>query len=281
MQVSKQDPELVRSRNLEAVKSYLAEWKKCLDSCGIWVIEPDARLYDSIAFSMLNKAYRLSQACICLLEAGFLDEAYGLSRSVLECAINLRYLTLNRDEIGSRSNNFLDFFHAERKHFLELCRSQIKDKDALDRIESLAKAEGVDGRWPNPKKGRISDWKKIEGRDWDGFKIVTETHPLDSDLNGRCPILAHYSTAYRAASAMVHCSIRALDNTFAVSSFPYRVTEGLTTHYDHHFEPLMTVVAGVYLSVSYVLFGSGLDRPDDFDKQFDACCANLVYLKQT
>jgi hypothetical protein len=277
---NKPDPELVHSQNLAAAKQYLAGWKACLDSRGIWVIEPYARLYDSIAFSTLNKAYRLSQACICLIEAGFPDEGYGLSRSVLECAINLRYLTLNREEIDSRSNNFLDFFHAERKHFLELCRNQIKDKDALDRIESLAKAERVDDRWSDPKKRRISDWKKIENRDWDGFKIVTETHPLDAELDSRCRILAHYSTAYRAASAMVHCSIRALDNTFAVSNFQYKVAEDLTTCYDHRFEPLMTVVSGLYLSVSYALFGAGLGRPEDLDRQFADFCSKLVYLKQ-
>jgi len=277
----KQDPDLIYSQNLAAVKQYLAGWKACLDSSGIWVIEPNARLYDSIAFSMLNKAYRLSQACICLIEAGFSDEAYGLSRSVLECAINLRYLTLNREEIDLRSNNFLNFFHAERRHFLELCRKQIQDKDALERIESLAQVEGVDDSWPGPNIRRINDWKKIENRNWDGFKIVTETHPLDADLNGRCPILAHYSTAYRAASAMVHCSIRALDNTFAISNFPYKVAEGLKTNYDHRFEPLMTVVAGIYLSVSYALFGAGLDRTEDFDMQFDTCCADLMYVKQS
>ncbi|HEY1901429.1 MAG TPA: DUF5677 domain-containing protein [Terracidiphilus sp.] len=215
---NKPDPEVVHSENLAAVKDYLAGWKACLDSKGIWVIEPYARLYDSIAFSTLNKAYRLSQACLHLIDKGFSDEAYGLSRSVLECAINLRYLILNQDEIDLRSNNFLDFFHAERKHFLELCRTQIKDKDALARIETRAKSEGVDKRWSDPRKRRISDWKKLESHDWDGFKIVTQPHPLDADLNHRCQILRHYSTAYRASSAMVHCSIRALDNNFAVSN---------------------------------------------------------------
>lgn len=276
-----QDPELVHSRNLAVVKEYLAGWKACLDRSGIWVIEPSARPYDSIAFSLLNKAYRLSLACICLIEAGFADEAYGLSRSIIECAINLRYLTLDRKEIDLRSNNFLNFFHVERKHFLDLCRKQIKDKDALDRIEMKAKAEGIDDWWSGPKKIRVSDWKKLENREWDGFKIVTEAHPLDADLNGRCSILLHYSTDYRAASAMVHCSIRALDNTFAVSNFPYKVAEGLTTNFDHRFEPLMNVVTGVYLSVSYALFGAGLDRSEDFDKQVDTCCANLAYVKQT
>jgi hypothetical protein len=283
MRKTKPDPEIVHAENLAAAKDYLVRWKAHLDSKGIWVIEPHARLYDSIAFSTLNKAYRLSQACVHLIEAGFSDEAYGLSRSVLECAINLRYLTLNPNEIDLRSNNFLNFFHAERKHFLELCRSQIKDRDTLDRIESLAKSEGVDKMWSDPRKRRISDWKKLESHDWDGFKIVTEAHPLDPDLDGRCPILMHYSTAYRAASAMVHCSIRALDNNFAISSFQYKVADGLKTNYDHRFEPLMTVVVGTYLSVKYALFGVGLDRAEteEFDKQFDTCCAKLVYLKQS
>jgi hypothetical protein len=58
MERNKQDPELVHSRNLAAVKEYLAGWKACLDNSGIWVIEPYSRLYDSIAFSTLNKVCR-------------------------------------------------------------------------------------------------------------------------------------------------------------------------------------------------------------------------------
>jgi hypothetical protein len=279
--IQRPDPEQVHAQNLASIKEYLAGWKASLDARGIWVREPRSCLFDAIAFSLLNKAYRLGQASICLIEAGYADEAYGLSRSVLECAINLRYLTLDRDEIESRAGNYLDFFDAERKHFLELCRTEIKDKDRLDRIEAAAKAEGIDARWQNTGRMSIDDWKKIEGREWHGFKIVTELHPLDLELDSRCPILSHYRIDYRAASAMVHCSIRALDNVFAVSSFPFKVGVGSGILYDHRCEPLMTVLSGLYLSVRYALFGAGLGDTEAFDQLFEAFRPRIVYLSQT
>lgn len=281
MPITNPDPDLVHAENLETVKKYLDGWKANLDSLGIWVREPYACLFDAIAFSLLNKAFKLSLACLCLIEADFADEAYGLSRSVLECAINLRCLTLDPVEIEARAQNYLDFFHAERKYFLDLCRKEISDPNSLHRIESLAATERVDARWSDPRKRNISDWKKIEGRQWDLFKIVTEPHPLDAELEGNYPILAHYTTTYRAASVMVHCSIRALDNNFAVSPFPFRVADRLVTHYDHRNEPLVTITAGLHLAARYALFGVGCDRTEPFEDLAAVSASKLKYLKQS
>jgi uncharacterized protein (DUF433 family) len=73
--------------NLAVVQDYLVRWKSSVDIKGIYVIGPSGRTFDSIAFSILNKAYRLSQACIILLEAGYSDEAFGLARSLIECSL--------------------------------------------------------------------------------------------------------------------------------------------------------------------------------------------------
>jgi hypothetical protein len=280
MKRDEQVSEQMHASNLAATKQYLAGWKASLDRLGIWVREPTAGLYDSIAFSLLNKAYRLSGACICLIETGFIDEAYGLSRSILECALNLRYLSLDVDKINARANNFAEFFHFERKHFLELCRKQIKNKDDLAKIEAKAKLEGIDARISDPKMARINDWKKIEGQ-WDGFKIVNEVHPLDAELNPHCRVLLQYVTLYRAASAMVHCSISALDNTFAVSSFQFKVGEGMKTEYDHRCEPLTIVLAGLYLSARYALYGAKLDSPKQLSALFKETVKKVKYDRQS
>jgi hypothetical protein len=49
--------------------------------------------FDSVALATLSKAFALSKACLKLLTSRLQDEAYGLSRTLVECATNLRYLT--------------------------------------------------------------------------------------------------------------------------------------------------------------------------------------------
>jgi hypothetical protein len=267
--------------NLQIVRDYIGEWKKSLDALGIWVIEPNARLYDSIAFSLLNKAFKLSKACVRLAEEGYTDEAYGISRSIFECALNLRYMTLNPEEICARTNNYLDFFHAEREHFLELLRKYLTDKAALNDIERRARAERIDSLWGNGRPKHVIDWKVIEGREWTGWKVVTEKHPLDDELNRRCALQRFYAVFWRASSAMVHCSVRSLDNNFAVGAFAFKVGENTRTHYDHSFEPLLITVFCLYLTVRYALFGANIDSTEEFDELIESTSKRLHYRKQS
>ncbi len=248
---------------------------------GIWVIEPSGRLYDSIAFSLLNKAFRLSSACIRLVEGRFFDEAYGLSRSIFECALNLRYLTLDRDEICRRSSNYVDFFHAERVHFLALLRKHVADKTQLDLIELRVKEERIEALWGTGKPKRLTDWKTIEDREWNGWKIVSEKHPLDDELGRLCDIQKLYAVEWRASSAMVHCSIRSLDNTFAVGRFAFKAGENLTTHYDHSFEPLLVTVVCLFLSARYALYGANLEDNGVFDELIEKTSKKLRYKRQS
>jgi hypothetical protein len=190
-------------------------------------------------------------------------------------------MTLSPEEVCSRSNNYLDFFHAERLHFLELCRKYISDKTDLERIESKAKAEGIDSLWRRSTSKRISDWKAIEDQEWNGWKIANQKHPLDDELNPRCDIRKHFVVDWRASSAMVHCSIRSLDNNFAVSSFPFKVGERLAVHFDHSFEPLLIIVAGLFLSARYALYGANIEGGCVLDKLVDDTVKELRYSKQT
>ena len=267
--------------NLQIVTDYVDQWKRRLDDLGIWVIEPDARLYDSIAFSLLNKAFRTSKACLRLVEDGFKDEAYGLSRSLFECALNLRYMTLNPDEVGARANYYLDFFHAEREHFFQLLKSRVADKAELAEIERRAKAEGIETLWGKGRPKYLPDWKVIEGREWTSWKVVTETHPLDDELNRRCALQSFYAVFWRASSAMVHCSVRSLDNNFASGAFAFKVGENTRTHFDHSFEPLLIVMFCLYLAVRYALFGANLDRTGAFDDLIESTAKRLHYKKQS
>lgn len=273
----------VREKNISTAREYLHGWKSLIDAAGVHIIQPQARLFDSIAFSLLNKIYRLTQACLLLLEAGFVDEGYGLSRSIIDCALNLRYLTLDRSKIHERASNFHEFVYCEKKHFLQQCRKYLAPGDKLDEIEAFAKLERIEPRWAALVPPRhvakdlpLNDWKLIEGPEWNGWKIVTEIHPLDPEISTNDLLLKQYAADFRGASAMVHCSIRALDNTFAEPGEPFSVGENLTTTFDHNLEPLIVILVSLHQAVRYAFYGANIDQTDGFDKLFGSTSSKLL-----
>jgi len=277
-----------QKQNLSTVREYILEWKALLDGIGIWVIEPRARLFDSIAFSLLNKAYRLSHACIELLQANFPDEAYGVSRSIIDCSLNLRYLTLDRAKIDERSWNYLNFIFCEKKHFLEQCRKYFAPGPELDQVELYARQEKIEEQWASIVSSRMvtkniphSDWRLIEGSEWNGWKIVTENHPLDAKIGNSVVLHKQFAADFRGASAMVHCSIRALDNNFADPMIRFKVGENLATTFDHNFEPLVVIVTNLHQLVRYVFFGTNIDLAQAFDDLLDKTSAQLVHKERS
>jgi hypothetical protein len=288
MPVSESNRDLDFSKNLAIAKEYLAGWKSSVDAKGIYVVAPTGRTFDSIAFSLLNKVYRLSGACIAMLEAGYSDESFGMARSIIECSLNLRYMTLDRAKIDSRSNNYVDFFFSERKHFLELCRKYLGPGPDLDAVEAFAKVEEIEERWASlvPERMRVrnlalSDWKLAESADWTGWKIATASHPLDGEINNTDWIKRQYAADFRGGSAMVHCSIRALDNVFAEPRIPFKVGDNIETTFDHRFEPLIIIVTNLYLVARYAFYGANVDGAEIFDKPFEEASSKLVYLRQS
>ncbi|MGO9323811.1 MAG: DUF5677 domain-containing protein [Terracidiphilus sp.] len=274
--------------NLAVVQEYMTQWKSFVDGLGIYVISPKGRTFDSIAFSLLNKAYRLSKACIALLEAGYSDEAFGIARSIIECSLSLRYMTLDPAKIGSRSNDYVDFVFCEKKHFLEQCRKYLGPGLDLDAVEAFADKEEIEERWASivPDRARfknlpLNDWKLIESSDWNGWKIATEPHPLDSQVNKSDWIRRQFAADYRGGSAMVHCTIRSLDNVFAEPGIAFKVGDNIKTTFDHRFEPLMIIVTNLYLAVRYTFFGANIDGTDCFDNLFDDASSKLVYVRQS
>jgi hypothetical protein len=227
-------------------------------------------------------------ACIALLEAGYSDEAFGTARSIIECSLSLRYMTLDRGKIDSRSNDYVDFLFCEKKYFLEQCRKYLSPGADLDAVEAFAEREGIEDRWASIVPDRMrkknlpfNDWKLIENSDWNGWKIATEPHPLDSQINHGDWIRRQYAGDYRGGSAMVHCSIRSLDNIFADSGIAFKVGENIKTTFDHRTEPLIIIVTNLYLMVRYTFYGANVDGAECFDKPFEDASSKLVYLRQS
>lgn len=262
MEVNQSASDKANSLNLENLREYMRAWKSTVDDLKIW---PKDHRYDQIAFALLNKVFRLGQACVSLIEQGFSEEAFGLSRSMIECTLNLRYLTLERDEVNSRSERYVEFVFADQRHYLDLIRQYYPEDERNAAVEVIAKANNLDQRWQTKKGNPPPDWK-AENENW--WAIITTNHPLDEILNEHCPIRRLYSYFHRGASAMVHCSANSLLNLLWDRRYSFRVGERMIPERNHTSEPLLVILDCLYLSVRYAFYGADIAQTEPFDKLY-------------
>jgi len=59
-------------------------------------------LSDMVIFGLVSKAVKVAQAAVCLVDAGLPEEAFGLSRTLVEIALSLRFITNRYTERRAR-----------------------------------------------------------------------------------------------------------------------------------------------------------------------------------
>jgi hypothetical protein len=59
-------------------------------------------MLDRVVLALVSKAVKVAQGVICLIEAGLADEAFGLSRTLVEIAFSLRFITNRYSERRAR-----------------------------------------------------------------------------------------------------------------------------------------------------------------------------------
>lgn len=62
-----------------------------------------------MAGETLSKGFALSRSALLLVEAGYAEEAFGLTRSIYELSIYLRYITREPKDRDRCAAEYLDF----------------------------------------------------------------------------------------------------------------------------------------------------------------------------
>lgn len=90
---------------------------------------PRGHMYlDKVVFAHVSKALRVARSVVSLIEAGFPEEAFGLSRTLVEIALNLRFITNRHSERRAQR-----FVHYLAKWKMELLRRMLKHFYRLDK----------------------------------------------------------------------------------------------------------------------------------------------------
>jgi hypothetical protein len=243
------------------IRTYVKKAEAAVDKLDIVPRAVHRYPFDIIGLATLSKVFALSKACLKLLGSGYPDEAYGLARSIVECATNLRYLTADPAEQGKRTHDFVKFAMADKSFWYHHALESAKTDKEKDELRAYAKQVGI-----------VADVKSAR-RHWSGIdgSFVWRVTQLDHALDGAMT-LAHrikaYAVDYYQTSAWVHCSSPAIDCYFADDGVPFRISASSGLHETQQ-STLFIVLVYLHSAIGYVLEGINLERPAKLNLFFE------------
>ncbi len=244
---------------IEKIRAYIDETKSILNALEIYPRTVQYYPFDAVASELISKAFALSSACISLIPL-FPEEAFGLSRSLVECSVTLRYLTARPEEQWKRARRFLDYQHAMACFWF---------------AQTFAKAQGTEEKERKRRHGEelgLTPDDKLVRKHWSGEdqfvwnSAVDIQHPLDDASLLREHKRDMYSLDYRQTSNYVHCSQPGIENYFPALGAAFRVGNSTGEYYQPGPRVLLTIVVYLYLSIVYALFGLGVAIPQELGK---------------
>jgi hypothetical protein len=243
-----------RAEKIRKFAAYVRQAQREVEGLGIVPRSPHRYPFDIVGLATLSKAFAIATACLKLLASGFPDEAYGLSRSLVECSANLRYITAVRSELDKRSREFTKFAKADKAFWYHHALQSAKTTKEKAELRVYAKQMGIAD---NPKLAR-QHWSGQSG------SFVWKTTLLDHALDGTATVEYRkkaYAVDYYHTSAFVHCSLHAIDNYFIEDGVAFELSTS-SSHSKTYQSTLFVIIVYIYHAIGYVLYGLNTDRPE-------------------
>jgi len=255
----------------DSISAYIAAVSEHFESLRIYPRVPDRYPFDGIALELLSKSIALAQACIVLLQTKYPDEAYGLARSLVECALILRHLTRNDDVKFTESAQFFIFSKKDKNFWLYHVRRNIAgnlDEADINRYAAEWKLSG------DKPREIFRGWSK----NFETFKCLQQEHPLDGVWMTEQIRIAAHAVDYTQPSQYVHCSQPGVDNYYPDIGTLFRLRPSVGEYVDTRPRVLFILNAYLHEIVNYVLFGLDLDRSDALNRMFSETLNQLAQI---
>jgi hypothetical protein len=231
-----------------------------INRLGVYPRNPWMYPFDLVGLATVSKTIALSKACLKLMNSGFPDEAYGLSRSIVEGANNLRFMTAEWDASDTRVRNYVKHHLADKAFWAHYALEQFAGRPEEKELREYMQQEGIT---PETKSAR-RHWSDSKG----GFiwETMTIDHPLDGPVTEKHKKIA-YAADYFQTSSFVHCSLPAIDNYAVEEWTPFQVSTSTGLHGTSQ-STLFVVFVYLHSTIAYALFGMNMDRPPNLQKAF-------------
>jgi hypothetical protein len=250
-------PEIVGE--IEKVSRFISVSESEINGLGIYPRRFLTYPFDTVGLTTVSKVIALSKACLKLVSSGFPDEAYGLSRSIVECANNLRFMTEKWDPRETHARNYVEQHLVFKAFWAHYALEQFAGRPEEQEIRDYMKTEGI---VPDTKPA-FRHWSGGKGFIWE---TMTFGHPIDGIVTEKHKKIA-YAADYFQTSTFVHCSIPPIDN-YAVGEWsPFRVSTSTGLHETSQ-STLFIVFLYLHSTIAYALFGMNMDRPPKLQEAF-------------
>ncbi len=249
-----------RAAELRKIRAYVRQAESQL--AGLRIVPRSAHKYpfDIVALAMLSKAFALSKACLNLLASDHPDEAFGLARSLVESAANLRFLTCDSAHQDRRARDFVKYAMADKAYWYHYALEITKDPKKKAELRAYAKQYGIS---PDTKSARQHWSGKGSGFVW---LVTLEDHPLDGAMDEKHRRKAH-AIDYHMTSGFVHCGLPAIDCYYVEDGVPFRISRS-SGHHETYQSTLFIILIYIHSSIGYVLHGLNIDRPAKLNSLF-------------
>jgi hypothetical protein len=255
----------VHDPEISLAEQFLSNLERELNALAIQPRRPNRYPFDFIALEIINKSFALARSCLCLIRNGFPDEAYGLSRSIIECSIILRFLTQDPAHQADRTKLFYIVEITDKKSWLEFARAHITDPALVAELEKYAAEIRLEERYSNlPNAG--GHWSSLRGFTW---HVTKQEHPLDQEANPEKLRKKAYAVDYGYSSQYVHCSQVALGGylpKFGILHSAFEVSQAAAPKQIPGDRVFWIIGLYLHATVRYTLFGMAMDRAEPFGR---------------
>ncbi len=162
--------------------------------------------FDHVADETLSKVFALIRSVVILVENDQTEEAYVLARFIVECALNLRWITKDRSGVFVMATQFVNFTKYERSLWLWwIEQSQTMAPEQKDDASRVAAEFGLTA----DTRAAYAHWS---GEGKFAYKASVQTvQPADTAEFSSTQKAMKQAVDYFGPSCYVHCSQPALD----------------------------------------------------------------------
>lgn len=235
----------------QKLREYMRDARAAVNALNILPRTTHRYVFDHVALEIVSKAFSIAEASLVLIDAGYHEEAYGMCRSAVECALQLRYLTSEADKQADRSSVFVAYSFHYKNFWTYYARPRFIGKPQEAAIEREVKRWNLTG---DPKP--VRNWAKL-----DTWKAAQLNHPLDAEFIDHENKSLSYAINYFQPSQYVHCSQPALDGFVPDEGVPFSVASGKPWLRDVPERVSLILLVSLHRVIVYALYGMHVDVP--------------------
>lgn len=246
---------------------------------------PRSNVYlDKVVLAHVSKALTVARSVLCLIEADLHEEAFGLTRTLVEVAFNLRFITIKNSE--NRARRFVHYFAVWRLEQIERAMKHFYIEDKKGRRPKYRRAQlrmlvpererRVLRRWARKFPNQHS-WTQVTKRKRSGAGRMA----AELDRNESIPGMAanwqfDYDWIYFWTSQYVHATVVSMDSHAVVPRQAFAIH--ISKQQGDHTAGLAVFNTALYLSKVLVLAFRAIkyDQPEELLKPLGDMLADMA-----